>query len=59
MALFADAGLIAFVSFIVHELMFMGNFIKVLMDVTLEVCKKYDAKGLYKLVRQEVIKIVR
>ncbi|KAL2608663.1 hypothetical protein R1flu_027236 [Riccia fluitans] len=64
-ALFADAGLIAVVSFIspykrdrdrVRELVSVGNFIEVFMDVPLEVCEKRDAKGLYKLARQGVIK---
>ncbi|KAG6551498.1 hypothetical protein Mapa_006921 [Marchantia paleacea] len=64
-ALFADAGLIAVVSFIspykrdrdiVRELVPTGNFIEVFMDVPLEVCEERDAKGLYKLARQGVIK---
>ncbi|KAL3676698.1 hypothetical protein R1sor_026646 [Riccia sorocarpa] len=64
-ALFADAGLITVVSFIspyrrdrdrVRQVVPVGSFIEVFMDVPLDVCEKRDAKGLYKLARQGVIK---
>jgi adenylylsulfate kinase len=63
--LFADAGLLALISFIspyradrdrARALLPKGKFVEVYMRVPIEVCETRDPKGLYKKARQGLIK---